>query len=85
MIAEAIFSFLSSRLVSGLGLSLNVEIANPRDDQRVAILADDRDHRRDQVLAHTCLVNILERELTEFEIVEVTTCCDLVLLRHKFR
>jgi DNA-binding NarL/FixJ family response regulator len=31
----------------------------------------------DQVLAHTCIVNILKRELTGFEIVEVTTCCDL--------
>jgi len=31
----------------------------------------------DQVLAHTCIVNILKRELTGFEIVEVTTTSDL--------
>ena len=31
----------------------------------------------DQVLAHTCIANILKRELTGFEVVEVTTTCDL--------
>ena len=31
----------------------------------------------DQVLAHTCIVNILKSELPGFEIVEVTTTCDL--------
>ena len=31
----------------------------------------------DQVLARTCIVNILKRELTGFEIVEVTTTSDL--------
>ena len=34
----------------------------------------------DQVLARTCIVNILKRELTGFEIVEMATTSDLNLL-----
>jgi DNA-binding NarL/FixJ family response regulator len=34
----------------------------------------------DQVLARTCIVNILKRELTGFEIVEMVTTSDLNLL-----
>ena len=53
------------------------EIANPRETingsqtlPMIVIIGD-------QVLARTCIVNILKRELTGYEIVEVTTTSDL--------